>query len=372
MSQPTIVFRVDASLHIGTGHVMRCLTLADALREGHARCVFISRAHSGNLLELIRQRGHEVRALPSPDDAALPTLPAAEASPAHAAWLGCTWEADAEQTLAACGPQPADWLVVDHYALDERWERRLRPACRQIMVIDDLADRPHHADMLLDQNLGRTARDYTGLIPSNTTTLIGPKYALLRPEFFQMRAASLSRRAQPQLKTLLITLGGVDVDNATSRVLQALSTVTSLREMSVIVVMGPHAPWLAQVEAQAATMPCPTRVLVGVNDMAQLMAQCDLAIGAAGSTSWERCCMGLPTIQLVLADNQNGAAAALAKKKAALTLPPLESLGPHIRAAIEKMSPAQLNILTKNSARICDGRGSGLIVKKLLDAPIAN
>lgn len=301
-----VAFRADASLQIGTGHIMRCLTLADALREKGAKCSFVCRPHAGHLLDLIKQRGHAAIAL-APADAAF-SVPA---DPVHAQWLGSSWESDAVQTKAALASLKPDWLVVDHYALDRRWEQALRSSAKYLMVIDDLADRPHDCEVLLDQNLGREGKDYCGLLSPQTKTFIGPTYALLRPEFAQWREYSLKRRAQPKLQHLLITMGGVDKDNATGKVLQALRDCDLPADLHITVVMGSTAPWLAQVHEQSASMPRPTQVLTGVNNMAELMAKSDLAIGAAGSTSWERCALGLPTVLLILATNQQNGAMAL-------------------------------------------------------------
>ncbi len=311
-----IAFRADASVQIGTGHVMRCLTLADALCEDGAECLFLCRPHDGHLLELVSARGHRAIALPA-RDAATSTAPD-QSLPAHAHWLGTDWMTDGQDCLEALAGRSVDWLVADHYALDRRWQRTMRSSVRRLMVIDDLADRPHDCDLLLDQNLGRRAEDYSGLLPSGAQMLIGPHYALLRPEFAALRAESLARRRHPQLKNLLITMGGVDKDNATGAVLTALQCCDLPSDLHITVVLGPHAPWLAQVRSQAETMPWRTRVLAGVNDMARLMLEADLAIGAAGSTSWERCCLGLPTIQLVLAENQRCLAAALQEAGAAV------------------------------------------------------
>ena len=309
-----IGIRVDASLLMGSGHLMRCLTLADALTSQGAQCHFISRAHPGHLLELIRQRDFAVTVLP----VELPTPPAKTPlagdrpkEPIHAPWLGSDWQTDAEQTRAILVKLQPDWLVVDHYALDQRWETALRPHYQKLMVIDDLADRPHQCEMLLDQNLGRQPQDYANLVPAQCNVLIGPQYALLRPEFAALRSYSLQRRQQPVLKQVLITMGGVDQRNATGQVLQALKRCDLSQECRITVVMGLQAPWLEQVRAQARDMQWPTEVLVNINDMAQLMADSDLAIGAAGSTSWERCCLGLPTLMVVLAENQRAIADAL-------------------------------------------------------------
>ena len=356
-----IAFRADASLQIGTGHAMRCLTLADALRERGAQSTFICRPHAGHLLDLIQQRGHTAKSL-SPADYASTT----PADPTHANWLGTDWASDAAQTQQALADQVVDWLVVDNYALDRRWEQSMRPHSRRIMAIDDLADRPHHCDLLLDQNLGRKAKDYGGLISSHTQALIGPAYALLRPEFAEWREHSLLRRAQPELKNLLITMGGVDHDNATGQVLDALTRCRLPTDLRITVIMGPTAPWLAQVQAQAAAMPHPTQVLAGVTNMAQLMAESDLCIGAAGGTSWERCCLGLPTIQLVLAANQKEAALALTEKSAALSINFSTTVWADLKALFDGIDKQCMKDLTKRSASICNGQGSHAVIDRIM------
>lgn len=358
-----IVFRTDASIQIGTGHVMRCLTLADALRLEGADCTFICRTHSGNLIELIHQRGHSVTTLAIPDTFA-DNVDTANLS--HAAWLGTDWTCDAADTTSAIGSQVVDWLVVDHYALDARWENRMRPTCQRLMVIDDLADRPHDADLLLDQNLGRTSGDYTSWVPTHCTVLTGASHALLRPEFATWRTVSLARRDQPQLHRLLISLGGVDIDNATTHVLQALCHSPLPAHCQITVIMGPHAPWLDRVREQASQMLWPTEVLVNVPDMAQWMANSDLAIGAAGSTNWERCCLGLPCLLLVLAPNQESSARALAHAHAALVIDRVAlsaSLHTHIQALT---SSDKLAALSHAAQHITDGQGAVKLAKLML------
>jgi UDP-2,4-diacetamido-2,4,6-trideoxy-beta-L-altropyranose hydrolase len=310
-----VAFRADASLEAGTGHVMRCLTLADALREKGAECWFVCRAHPGHLAELIRSRGHHCHLLDTAPESEQDI--ASASSPAHARWLGCDWVLDAAQSRDILAELHPAWLVVDHYALDASWESRLRHHVGRIMVIDDLADRPHDCDLLLDQNLGRQPDDYRELVPPGCTLLTGPRYALLRPEFAALRGYSLERRQLPVLKQVLITMGGVDKFNVTGQVLNALRCAPLPDDCRILVVMGPKAPWLTQIEDLAATLHWPTEVLVNANNMAQLMASSDLAIGAAGSTSWERCCLGLPTLMMIIADNQRKVAGYLMSAGAA-------------------------------------------------------
>lgn len=357
-----IGFRADASLQIGTGHVMRCLTLADALRERGAHCTFVCRPHTGHLIDLIEQRGHQSIALPALAGVHEPTGGAT----AHAAWLGTDWDVDALETCQALAQQSPDWLVVDHYALDRQWEQMLRPHCKRLMVIDDLADRPHDCDVLLDQNLGRLADDYRSLIPTEATLLIGPMYALLRSEFSRLRLPSLSRREQPTLKRLLVTMGGVDKDNVTAQVLSALENCALPEGSQIKVVLGPKAPWLEQVRAQAALMRWPVQVLAGVSDMAALMVECDLAIGAAGGTSWERCCLGVPTLLLVLADNQRAGATALQNAGAALTVDDVNHIGAILNKLTSGDSFEQLSSWSRAAAEVTDGAGAIRVCERLI------
>jgi UDP-2,4-diacetamido-2,4,6-trideoxy-beta-L-altropyranose hydrolase len=359
-----IVFRADASLQIGTGHVMRCLTLAEALRDQDAQCSFICREHPGNLIDLIRQRGFLVHALRCDQDWIVQ-----ESTPSHIGWLGADWQTDAKESKIGAGEKAIDWLIVDHYALDSRWELAMRSHCRYILAIDDLADRTHDCDLLLDQNLGRKVQDYGGLLERNTTTLIGPEYALLRPEFVALRSQSLVRRQnKPQLHRLLVTMGGVDNENATGQVLAALQVCNLPADLRVTVVMGSHAPWLEQVKVQAAQMPWKTEVLVGVNHMAQLMYASDLAIGAAGSTSWERCCLGLATIQIALARNQVAIAHALSDAGAALTLQ-RKAITQTLPGLIGAMTSAEnLYTVSMASSRVTKGYGAAIVSDYLREA----
>lgn len=365
-SVKTITFRTDASLQIGTGHVMRCLTLADVLQAAGAQCHFICREHQGNLIAQIRQRGYTVSVLPIITEEFITDELAVAAQSNYATWLGADWATDAAQTKVCVGEALVGWLVVDHYAIDARWEQTLRPLCRKLMVIDDLADRPHDCDLLLDQNLGRDVRAYSQLVPEGCTVLVGPHYALLRPEFAALRDDSLRRRATPQLKHLLITMGGVDQADATGKVLEALQDCSLPADLRITVVMGTHAPWLERVELLAKQLPQPTEVKVNVTNMAQLMADSDLSIGAAGSSSWERCCLGLPSIIGVQAANQKLIANALVLSGAAKAFSINEGVQ-LIRELIEKILSD--NRLIKNmsasASEITDGKGVERVASEL-------
>ncbi len=354
-----IAFRTDASIQIGTGHVMRCLTLADALKKKGAQCEFICRELPGHLIEYIRDKGYIVHSLALHSNI--------DTNLAHSQWLGATQAEDAQACVPLLAQMQPDWLVVDHYALDARWESMLLAHSGKVMVIDDLADRTHACQLLLDQTFGRSSADYRQWVPSDCTLLCGSNYALLRPEFEALRPYSLQRRAQPRLQQLLVTLGGVDKDNITTQVLNALLGCPLPSDCEITVVMGATAPWLAEVQQQAQTMPWSTTVRVGINTMAQLMAESDLAIGAAGATSWERCCLGLPTIIVVLAENQRHAAILLERAGAASLIPGHEPLAIELAESVTslKQSATSLHELVDGAKAIADGMGTLRVLEKL-------
>jgi len=326
-------------------------------------CYFLCREHPGHLIELVRSKDYPVHVLPCEAENAVDCD-----GLAHSVWLGATQEQDA----GACRPdlqalQP-DWLVVDHYALDIRWEKALRPYCRRLMVIDDLADRHHLCDLLLDQNLGRQAADYAGLIPELCTVLTGPRYALLRPEFSALREFSLQRRVRPRISRILVSMGGIDPDNVTGQVLDALKRCPLPTNVLVTIVMGAKAPWLSKVQEQAATLPWRNEVLIGINDMAHRMAISDLAIGAAGSTAWERCSLGLPALMMVLAENQSEVASQLEKIKAALIMTLDDSFPEKLASGIRLLleDSEYLRELSFNASLVTDGDGVAKVINKLL------
>ncbi|MES2770649.1 MAG: UDP-2,4-diacetamido-2,4,6-trideoxy-beta-L-altropyranose hydrolase, partial [Pseudomonadota bacterium] len=326
-----IVFRADASLRIGSGHVMRCLSLADALRAQGDTSLFLCRAWPGHLGATIRAHGHALHLLPAPAEEDATSM------------LSALTDAEACLQLLA-NEGVIDCLLLDHYALDPRWLRAVRASgrCRQLLVIDDLAEHAYadEADILLDPNLGalkRRTRQLTPLRPTtnaathpgrhlpNTTCryLLGPRFALLRPEFSSLREATLARRlnskpgvkAASETKRLLVFLGGGQTDAL------SLSVLNAIRASGIAQSSAHNNPWQidlvlggqaegaaaaatrAQIEAQRHDWP-QLRLHAMTPQMAQLMAQADLMIGAGGGPSWERCCLGLPALILSIAENQ--------------------------------------------------------------------
>ena len=299
-----VVFRVDASARMGIGHLMRCLTLAEALRGRGVQTRFICRAHKGHLVALLQQRAMPVTVLPAS------VLGDAMTGEDYSAWLGVTQAEDAEQSIEALDGEKPDWLVVDHYGLDAEWEQRLRPHASKLMVIDDLANRRHDCDVLLDQNYSSGGeRRYAGLVTDACKLMVGPRFALLRPEYAAFRKTMHARDGQ--VSRVLVFFGGSDPQNMTGLALQALSCA-DLCDLEVDVVIGANNPHREVLEHQSRER-TRTTIWGSRHHLADLMSQADLAIGAGGTTTWERMCLGLPTVVISLAENQLPASGALAE-----------------------------------------------------------
>ncbi|MDI7863632.1 UDP-2,4-diacetamido-2,4,6-trideoxy-beta-L-altropyranose hydrolase [Rhizobiaceae bacterium n13] len=302
-----VVFRVDASLDIGTGHVIRCLTLADRLRGQGAEVGFVCREFEGHLCDLIEGRGFNVSRLPLP---APGWRPPSDGEPRHASWLGLSWQEDAEQTAEAIAyPRLPDWLVVDHYALDSRWEQTFRARGIKLLAIDDLADRSHSCNVLVDQNLvaGMVGR-YEGRVPGNCTLLLGPTYAMLQSEYSVLRTRTSPREGP--IRRVLVSFGGVDKDCLTEKTVDALLSL-KVPQLQADVVLSSSSPQFDRIRKRIAGNSA-VRLHDRVASLAPLILAADLAIGASGTTNWERFCLGLPAVVVTVADNQTAIAAELA------------------------------------------------------------
>jgi UDP-2,4-diacetamido-2,4,6-trideoxy-beta-L-altropyranose hydrolase len=339
---PLAVFRCDGSAAVGGGHLRRCLTLAEALQAQGWRCAFATAAAS---LAVLPRLAGSVEILPL--DEAL----------------------DAAGEAAAIGRRypRCDWLIIDHYGRDAAFEHACRPFAARSLVIDDLADRAHDCDVLLDQTLRRRADDYRGLVPQRCQLLLGVEFALLRPEFVLARddhAPSAVNAAPPY--RLLVAMGLTDPDNLTTLALTALDGCPL--PLVIDVVLGTAAPHRDTVAAQAARLAHPVRVLVDPPDLAAVMAVADLVIGTAGTSSWERCCLGLPSIALIAASNQQTIAAALAAAGAACVLQQGHATPPAELAAVVLAllrDPPRRAAMARRAASVCDGRGVERVVAQI-------
>lgn len=297
------VIRADASTSIGSGHVMRCLTLAHRLKkEKNAKVVFVMRVLSGNLIGVVEKQGFEVLKLPPANQKYNLN--------GYGLWLTVPMEVDARQTIEVLqhylqehGCDVVDRLIVDSYALDEQWELMLRPYCREIMVIDDLANRRHDCDILLDQNfyLNKDIR-YAGLVPEHCKMLLGPEHALLREEFYE--AKKHLRKRDGNIKNILVFYGGSDLTNETEKAIKALVQLhDESYNFTADIITGVSNFRREKIEKICSKYQF-FHYYCQVSNMAEFMNKADLMLGAGGSTTWERLYMELPALVTAVAENQ--------------------------------------------------------------------
>ena len=333
------VLRADASTSIGTGHLVRSLTLAARLADRGWEIALASGTLPPGLRDEVRARGFQLIEVPTP----------------------LVGSDEVEHVRDWLDGRSADLTVVDHYGLGRDWHLAARSWSRLIMVIDDLANSPADADLVLNQNLGESPDAYADLVPDGCRLLVGPEYALLRPEFARERASMRERR---QVDRLLVFLGGSDEPDVTATAARA--GVGLAGEIDVVV--GAAYPHWAALRTWAEREP---RVTLhrNVPGIARLMARADLSIGAPGSASWERCCLGLPSILITLADNQRRAAEALARAGAAV------DLGWHDGVTVERLSgalaalarsPSRLASMSRSAAAVTDGRGTQRVEREIM------
>ncbi len=337
-----VAFRADGGLDIGTGHIMRCLTLAAQFAaRGHA-VRFFSRALPGAPLALIEQQGFALYRLPSTLD----------------------WQQDVALCAAELSQQPAGLLIVDAYALDADWERSVRSQVRSLAVIDDIANRSHDCDVLIDQNLHQDplAR-YAGLLPPDTQALLGPRFALLRPEFAHARQTSAPRTGR--LDRIVVFYTGGDDKGETMKALVALAQWRANIEVDVVV--GAAHPRRAEIAAFCAQRHW--RYHCQIDYMARLLAAADLVLGAGGSASWERCAVGAPALVSIMADNQREATAALEAYGAIRTLGWADMLSSDdYLGALRVLDSADLSRMSSKAWELVDGAGAQRACEALLAA----
>ncbi|MFJ8234648.1 UDP-2,4-diacetamido-2,4,6-trideoxy-beta-L-altropyranose hydrolase [Ureibacillus sp. NPDC094379] len=302
-----VVIRTDASLEIGTGHVMRCTTLAKQLEREGANITFICRNFPGNSILFLQNQGFNVYTL---------TLPKTQN---HYQWIRENWKQDVEDTKSAIASlnKNVDLLIIDHYGLDINWESEMRLEVKHIMVIDDLANRTHDCDLLLDQNYYINMENrYNGLLPNSCIQLLGPNYVLLRDEFLLIDPSKINRDGN--VKNVLVFFGGTDPTGETMKTIQAIQKL-NCSEVNFNIVVGAANPQRRKIEyicskSSNITFHCQ------VSNMAELMMNADLSIGAGGSTTWERCFLQLPSIIIIVAENQREIAHAVARKGASICI----------------------------------------------------
>ena len=324
MSGPKILFVVDAGPTVGGGHTMRSLTLARALEAQGASYAFVGPPAVSEVLDAF-----------SPDTPRIP----------------------AEDLAAAAVRESFDAVVFDHYGLAERDHRAMAQG-RPVLVVDDLADRPLGADIVVDAGPERKAEDYLGLAPETARLLLGPTFAAVRPDFAALREPALAWRGEP-VQRVLIAMGLTDVGGVTARLVERVRP--RLNDTGIDVVLGAAAPSLPGLTKVARRDP---RMMLHVDTphMARLTAEADIGIGAPGSSTWERCVLGLPSVLVVLAENQRPAARAMAERGAALVVdiadPGFDTEFDRALLKLLRDAGARRDLAARSS-EICDGLGAG-------------
>lgn len=358
-----VCFRVDASEKIGSGHVMRCLTLAKEMKKKRASVYFITKKYSGSLNSIISREGYKVFSLENNTDNY-------EKDCKRDDYFNFELERDVLDSSAILKELDIDILVVDHYELDVKWEAKIKKYVKKIVVIDDMANRFHDCDVLLDQNYGRKEAHYISIVPESCRLLCGVEYSLIRDEFLKLKKKSIERRKNNSIKKVFISMGGADVLNISSQVLIELEKHKVLPNAEYILILGNASPHVEYVKKLISKLSIDVKLYINVNNMAELMMACDIAIGASGSTTWERCCLGLPTITLILAKNQKFIANSLNEIGAVKLIgcPDDISWKKKLIKAFEnfKNNPESLYEMSKISESINDGLGVKRVVEVIL------
>lgn len=289
-----ILIRVDSSKLIGSGHLMRCLTFAEQHRRDGAKVAFVCRNLEGNLSKLVKDKGFDLVLLKNHGEG--------KKLLGYDKWLTVSQERDALDTIEAMRTiGKVQSVMVDSYAIDETWEKMIRPYTDKIFVIDDLANRKHDCDFLLDQNFYLDMeRRYDGLVPSSCKMLLGPEHALLRQEFYEEKKHL--RKRDGSIHRILVFYGGSDLTDETTKAVNALIAMR-LPEVEVDVIVGGSNENREEIREICSQYPF-LHYHCQVSNMAEFMVNADLCLGAGGTTTWERLLLKLPAIVTAIAENQ--------------------------------------------------------------------
>lgn len=360
-----IAFRVDASDKMGSGHFMRCLTLANVLKHGGHNCKFLFQSLPEIFIDRLKELGHQFICLRDLMNNTKNDCINSEPKLSHSQWLESSQLADAAAVRKALKDERFEWMIVDNYALDALWEREISASVQNIMVIDDLADRNHTCQLLLDQNFYIDGKSrYDELLSSQTRCLMGPQYALLMPDYAELHKLTKPRKT---IQNVLIYFGGADRHNMTGKCLNALSELNMQNiEFHVIVpIMSAHIDKIKKTSDEYRNV----HLKYNLKSLAPLLAECDFAIGAIGATSWERLCLGVPTLAITTGLNQRSTAADLHTAQLINLLGKAEDVNHHdIAREFEKYTNGyDIAPWSKKCLDVCDGIGANRVAKMLED-----
>jgi len=336
-----VVVRADADAAVGIGHLMRASALAEELHARGATVDVLSRPLSDRLVRWLVARGLGVHEFTEPTGGS----------------------ADLRRTTGLARRVGASWIVVDGYRFDARYQAALTESGVRVLWIDDDAHAAcYTAEVIVNPNLHARPEMYPRR-PPDGRLLLGPRFALLRPEF-RRRLQSPDRTSRPD--RLLVSLGGGDAGALIPEILKGIAGLGRDR-FEVKIVAGPHVSPLA-LQASADRLLSRAHVLPFVEDMAAVMAWCDLAVSAAGSTVWELLALGIPSVLVVLADNQAAVGAELDRRGAAVSLGAREGLtASSVAQALRSLAedPRRLELVRRVGSTIVDGRGAARVADHL-------
>lgn len=360
-----VVFRVDSSLSIGTGHIIRCLNIATKFKSVGAECFFVTKTHYGNIIDRIAEAQFAVKTIIANDknDVYIED---------ELKWLGGSQENDAKIfcNLISDDDIDPDMIIVDHYSLDNIWERNVKskfPTCK-LVVIDDLCNRMHYCDFIVDQTFGREPQEYRIFNSNDAKLLIGPEYALLHTDFRKLRQESCIRKSgKKKSKKLLLTMGGVDRSNVTGKIISFLNNFKCDFIDEIDVVIGPRYPFENELQKQILDSKYTIRIHQNISNMPELMMDADIAVGALGGTTWERCVMGLPAVNISIANNQK----TIAEKMSAAGMIVIDEKSLHSQLLLASLLNLNENydVQKQLTNTICDGHGLTRVIQKLVSIP---
>ena len=345
-----IYFRCDSSSDIGSGHVIRCLTLANFLKKKGLFTTFICKETEGNLFDVILKHNHNLVVLSNSNKKNI-------------------WEDDAQEIIDKIKDfnSSKDWMVVDHYFLNKDWETRISSKLYKLFIIDDLCDRPHYGNILLNQNyLPGIRSQYKKILSSKTKILLGPKYALLSPEYKATRKL-IKINKKKKLQRVIIFFGASDDKEQTIKCLSILSKL-NLKLLKIDIVIGLANKKKKLIEEITDKIDNAT-LHVQIPSLCNLMKNADLYLGSGGTTTWERCCLGLPSIVISTSGNQVRQNEYLFKKGVIKYLGKAESVSEeNIRTALLMFAEGYDSTkMSKKALKITNGNGAELVSKEFLN-----
>ena len=357
-----IVFRVDVSLVSGFGHLSRCLTLARSLMDKNHEVIFISRQFISRSYDQITDNHFKSIILTKPSKLDIKN------HESYKNWLGVSSQKDAEETIDICkNLGKIDWLIIDHYGINKDWHQLLREHVRNILVIDDLANRDLDCDLLLNQSYEFNPKAYDNLLPDSTRKLIGSDYVLMRKEFYYLREqAKFKRKEQKNINDIIIFFGTIGDKNLTLNALNAIDEIAWDKEPNIRLILGRDSPYMEELEYKLQSYRLSCELLSNVLNMESLLLEADIAIGAGGMNSWERCCLGLPTLITLSAENQKDNITSLQKSGSVRYWASSNDLKDHLTKMANDYS--MVSEMSNNAFKVCDGNGTDRVTREMINA----